>query len=176
MNDDVIFFNDAFQTLLETKKNDDDIIVGGFCDPLTKKRTYGGTISEKKILAPFRFKIIDVNGSAQEIDGINGNGVLITFSAFKKIGKFDKKFIHAGGDLDYSLRAKKKNIKVYLTPKYIGFCERSNFEENIEKFDIFFNKKSYTQNLVTFLCEAWWFFLVFSFLVYLFENFFKNIN
>ena len=169
VNDDVIFFNDAFQTLLETKKNDDDIIVGGFCDRLTRKRTYGGTVSEKKFLSPFRFKIIDVNGSAQEIDGINGNGVLITFSAFKKIGKFDKKFIHAGGDLDYSLRAKKKNIKVYLTPKYIGFCERSNFGENIENIKDIFNKKSFYPKVWLHFCVKhggffWYFHFLFRFL------------
>ena len=113
VNDDVIFFEDGIYTLLNTTINKDSLVVGSFCDSISKKTTYGGVVSIKKTLSPFGLRLVEVNGYSQEVDGINGNGVLIPYLAFKQIGKFDKQFIHAGGDLDYALRARKKNIKIF---------------------------------------------------------------
>ena len=97
INDDTFLFENAISILLSSKKDDDDIITGSICDPITKKRTYGGAINEKKIFRPFYYKVVDVNGSPQEIDTINGNAVLIPYKAYDKIGKFDKKLYHAVG-------------------------------------------------------------------------------
>ena len=142
VNDDVIFFEDGISTLLNTVINKDNIVVGSFCDPVSKKTTYGGVVSKKKFLNAFGLKLVEVNGFPQEVDGINGNGVLIPYLAFNQIGKFDKQFYHAGGDLDYALRARKKNIKIYLTHKHVGYCERSQSYKNVKSFKDIFEKKS----------------------------------
>ena len=124
VNDDTFLFEDAISILLASKKNDDDIITGSICDPITKKRTYGGAIFNRSFLRPLKYNVVDINGKPQEIDTINGNAVLIPLTAFKKIGKFDKDLTHLGGDLDYSLRARKLDIKIFLTPSHIGTCKR----------------------------------------------------
>ena len=124
VNDDTFLFEDAIFILLASKKNDDDIITGSICDPITKKRTYGGAIFNRSFLRPLKYNVVDINGKPQEIDTINGNAVLIPLTAFKKIGKFDKDLTHLGGDLDYSLRARKLDIKIFLTPSHIGTCKR----------------------------------------------------
>ena len=124
VNDDTFLFEDAISILLASKKNEDDIITGSICDPITKKRTYGGAIFNRSFLRPLKYNVVDINGKPQEIDTINGNAVLIPLTAFKKIGKFDGELIHSGGDLDYSLRARKIDIKIFLTPSHIGTCER----------------------------------------------------
>jgi GT2 family glycosyltransferase len=142
INDDTFLFEDAIFTLLASKKNDDDIVTGSICDPNTKKRTYGGAINEKKFFRPFKYKVVDVNGSPQEIDTINGNLVLIPYKAYDKVGKFDKNFFHAFGDVDYSLRARKKNIKILLTPTHVGTCERSDKNSEIKYLKDIFNVKS----------------------------------
>ena len=142
INDDTFLFEDAISTLLGSKKNDDDIITGSICDPITKKRTYGGAINEKKKFRPFKYKVVDVNGCPQEIDTINGNLVLIPYMAYNKVGKFDKNFYHAFGDVDYSLRARKKNIKILLTPTHVGTCERPDKNSEIKYLKDIFNVKS----------------------------------
>jgi GT2 family glycosyltransferase len=124
VNDDTFLFEDAISILLASKKNEDDIITGSICDPITKKRTYGGAIFNRSFLRPLKYNVVDINGKPQEIDTINGNAVLIPLTAFKKIGKFDKDLTHLGGDLDYSLRARKLDIKIFLTPSHIGTCKR----------------------------------------------------
>jgi GT2 family glycosyltransferase len=124
INDDTFLYDEAIYTLLETQTEHSNIICGSICDPVTKKRTYGGAIFNRSFLRPLKYKVVDINGKPQEIDTINGNAVLIPLTAFKKIGKFDGELIHSGGDLDYSLRARKIDIKIFLTPSHIGTCER----------------------------------------------------
>ena len=124
LNDDVFLYDEAIYILLKTQTEHSDIICGSICDPITKKRTYGGAIFNRSFFRPLKYKVVDINGKPQEIDTINGNAVLIPLTAFKKIGKFDKELIHSGGDLDYSLRARNINIKIFLTPSHIGTCER----------------------------------------------------
>lgn len=153
VNDDVIFFEDGIYTLLNTTINKDSLVVGSFCDSISKKTTYGGVVSIKKTLSPFGLRLVEVNGYSQEVDGINGNGVLIPYLAFKQIGKFDKQFIHAGGDLDYALRARKKNIKIYLTRKHIGYCERDQSNEYAQSFKDIFDKKSFPPRIWYHFCK-----------------------
>lgn len=147
LNNDVILYPNAFSILIKSQNKNDDIIVGSFCDPVDFSRTYGACISEKKYFRPLRFKVVKPNGSPQEVDSINGNGVLIPFEAFKKIGKFDKKFVHLGGDIDYSLRAKKKKIRVLLTPSHIGTCEGSESYAEPKSFKDIFEIKSLTPKI-----------------------------
>ena len=62
--------------------------------------------------------------------------------AYNKVGKFDKNFYHAFGDVDYSLRARKKNIKILLTPTHVGTCERPDKNSEIKYLKDIFNVKS----------------------------------
>ena len=67
------------------------------------------------------------NGDYQKSDYCNGNCVLIPSKVFHILGNLDPIFNHAFGDFDYSLRALKKGIKVYVAPNYIGTCEGHEF-------------------------------------------------
>lgn len=146
LNDDVFLYDEAIYILLETQTEHSNIICGSICDPVTKKRTYGGAIFNRSFLRPLKYKVVDINGKPQEIDTINGNAVLIPLTAFEKIGRFDRELIHSGGDLDYSLRARKNDIKIFLTPSHIGTCERfikKNYEGSLlDKIKNVFNIKT----------------------------------
>tara|TARA_B100000579_G_scaffold405853_1_gene391832 strand:+ start:2058 stop:2915 length:858 start_codon:yes stop_codon:yes gene_type:complete len=123
LNDDTYLKSTAINELINTQKSSSDIITGSCCDPTSKRRTYGGTKFVNKFLTPFKYKVIDVNGAPQEIDTINGNVVLIPHSTYNKIGTIDNFFEHAYADVEYSLRAIKKNIKILLTANHVAECE-----------------------------------------------------
>lgn len=66
------------------------------------------------------------NGIIQKCDIINGNVVFVPRSVFEIVGYLDYLFVHAIGDNDYSLRAKKKGIDSYTTQNFVGSCSKNS--------------------------------------------------
>ncbi|MBU4483939.1 glycosyltransferase family 2 protein [bacterium] len=127
LNDDTMLFPDAIETLLSTvytlNKSIDNsavIIVGSTYHPETGVHTYGGCIQAKK--KSLDFKSVIPSASIQACDTFNGNCVLISRETFQKLGNISTEFTHAMGDIDYGLRAKEKNIPMWVAPKYAGKC------------------------------------------------------
>lgn len=120
-NDDADLYDDALVTIFNSINNSGSnvIITGAFCDH-EGKVSYGGKISEDHIVTPC--------GVLQEVVFMNGNLVLIPNTVFEKLGKIDKQFRHGLGDYDYGLRARKNGVKVFLTTKYVGMCDRHDVE------------------------------------------------
>ena len=117
LNDDVIILPEGISTLLSTsKRKSNSIICGTMKDSNQNEPTYGGRLTDGKLLVP--------NGQEQRCDYINGNLVLIPKSVYDIIGNLDPMFPHAIGDFDYGLRASKKGVKSYVAPDYLGICER----------------------------------------------------
>jgi len=52
----------------------------------------------------------------------NANILWVSYEVTAEIGIFDSKFTHAIADYDYSLRAVKRGIPVYITPGICGHC------------------------------------------------------
>lgn len=115
-NDDVILFPKALEImfLANLKAGNNSIISGAFCDK-SGSVSYGGWIKNS---------IMGINNDLQEVDRINGNFVLVPHCVCQKIGVLDSHFHHSYGDFEYGIRAQKNNIHLYLTPKYVGECER----------------------------------------------------
>ena len=148
LNDDTYLINTAIEELLKTQRNATEIINGSVCDPVTKRRVYGGTKFTSKYLRPFRYKVIDVNGEPQEIDTINGNVLLVPHSVYIKIGAIDNVFEHAFADLEYSLRARRNGITILLTAKHVAECKRKTLDYDtylklslFKKISNIFNRK-----------------------------------
>ena len=116
LNDDTYLFSNAIKSLLG-ECTSDIIMCGATQSSESKLTTYGGYLNHK---------LLDPADIVQEIDYFNGNCVLIPFYVYSKIGKLDPFFDHALGDFDYGRRAKKNQIKLFLSTKYIGFCENHN--------------------------------------------------
>ena len=135
LNDDTYLINTEIEELLKTQRNATEIINGSVCDPVTKRRTYGGTKFTSKFLRPFRYEVLDVNGEPQEIDG---NVLLVPHSAYIKIGAIDNVFEHAFADVEYSLRARRNGITILLTAKHVAECKRKTLDyETYLKFSLF---------------------------------------
>ena len=129
LNNDTYLYNYAFNELFHKDKFLNNIIVGSCCDPITKKRSYGGVNLDNNFLQPFKFKITNINGNMQKIHIANGNVLLIPNKIIKKNGILDQKFLHAFADIEYSLRSIKNGFKLYLTQKHIAECSvnKKNF-------------------------------------------------
>ena len=82
-----------------------------------------------------------ISSEIYEVHEVHGRGVLIPCKIFEEIGNYDyHTFPHYGGDTDFSLRAKKNNIKMYINPN----CAVKLFEYNTalsRERNISFNKK-----------------------------------
>ena len=124
LNNDTYLYEDAFNELFFKNKHMNSIIVGSCCDPITKKRTYGGVKLNRNLLQPFKFKMTDINGMLQEVHIANGNVLLISKRIVKRIGILDGNFEHAFADIEYSLKAVENKIKLFLTRKHVAECVR----------------------------------------------------
>lgn len=115
LNDDTFLEKNAIQILLQEMFSY-AIVCGTTQSQYDQKATYGGyTNTPRQLLIP--------NGNYQKSDYCNGNCVLIPKKVFQKLGNLDPVFHHAIGDFDYSLRARKMGIEIYVAPDYIGTCE-----------------------------------------------------
>lgn len=115
LNDDTFLAKEAISILLQQKKSN-AIVCGTTQSIKDRKITYGGfRKNPDRLMMP--------NGEFQECDYCNGNCVLITKEVFHIVGNLDPIFQHALGDFDYSLRARKLGVMLYIAPVFIGFCE-----------------------------------------------------
>ena len=119
LNDDTFLGKNALEILFQKKKTN-AIVCGTTKSQLDQKATYGGYSNKLR-------KLIVPNGDYQKSDYCNGNCVLIPKVVFNTIGNLDPIFHHAVGDFDYSLRARKMDVEIYVAPEYVGTCESHAF-------------------------------------------------
>ena len=123
LNNDSYLYPDAFSLMFEAISESSGLSVfsGTFISETTGQASFGGRINDR-ILSP--------NGQWQPFDQLNGNFVFVPKAVVEKIGILDGVFHHGIGDYDYGFRAKKAGIKLLLSPRYIGVCERdSNYHK-----------------------------------------------
>lgn len=117
LNDDVVLYDHCFSEIFECSKLENhSAIISGIIESHDKSQIlYGGSDLTKKIIKP--------NGQLNEIQYLNGNFVLVPATVFSVVGYLDNKYHHDLGDVDYGLRAMKKNIRVLTTRVAIGSGE-----------------------------------------------------
>ncbi|MDR2283077.1 MAG: hypothetical protein LBE37_07710 [Sphingobacterium sp.] len=118
LNNDSYIFPSSINELLisSSEKEDKAIISGAFKSSVTGLTTYGGRLKGD-------VRNLEPNGGLQKIEWMNGNLVVVPKFVFENIGMLDDTFWHAIGDYDYGLRAIKKDIEVFLSANYVGYCE-----------------------------------------------------
>lgn len=126
LNDDTKLFPDAIEKLLAVASADDQeladaIVVGATRDPVTGLLTYGGLVSRDP-RSPHYYVHLPVSESVQQCHSINGNCVLIPRSVAAALGNLDPAFVHAIGDWDYGLRARKAGFPILMAPGFVGEC------------------------------------------------------
>lgn len=131
LNDDTDLEIEAIKCLLETYKNiqiekgQTCIIIGAIRDPATGEVTYSGL---KRTIWWHNLKFVPVvpNGDVQECDTFNANLVLISKDVVDIVGNLDAHYTHALGDFDYGLKARQKEVAMYVAPEILGSCPRNS--------------------------------------------------
>ncbi len=140
LNDDVMLNSDFLLNLMKTeehslqKRGKKGIYSGATVDETTGIVSYGGSkikanhiVMKSQLLSPREFP--------QECEITNANILWISKNVVDAVGIFDDKYIHGIADYDYSLRAYKKNIPVYLAPSVCGTCTNDH-GKNWKKGDV----------------------------------------
>jgi len=148
LNDDTFLFYNSLKTLINAEKyikSKTFISVGSTVNSKNVK-SYGGMINHGFLIQKFKNISIKPTNDYQKINRFNGNIVLITSSAQKKIGILNNNLHHYLGDIEYGIRAEKKNIPIILCPGYQGIC---NDDIKVINFkDFFLGKKIFYSSFI----------------------------
>ena len=131
INDDVSISLNAFHVLCDSYNRGfrecgtEPIVVGCFREHLSNNHAYGGFSINKTMWGITTKRLIPV-GKILRCDTFNGNLVLIPSSVVRNIGLLDEHYTHAFGDKDYGYSCMENNIPMYITPGYIGECDRND--------------------------------------------------
>lgn len=131
INDDVLLHRDFILNLLkaeayslaETGKK--GIYSGATVDGITGKVTYGASVITHNHLI-VTMKILPLAAVPQQCDLVNANVLWISGCVADQIGIFNERYTHGIADYDYSLRALKHKIPVWLAPHVCGECDHDH--------------------------------------------------
>lgn len=125
LNDDTFLYSHTLRRLIDTYHAAAPGVAAGIVVGSTHdgdgQTSYGGE-RQHSVLRPLTLMRIAPQDVAQRCDTFNGNCVLITRAAADVLGNLDPGFIHAMGDTDYGLRAKRAGIPMWVMPGYAGRC------------------------------------------------------
>lgn len=131
INDDVLLDPSFFSSLLKTeeysieKTGQRGIYSGAMIDSASGKVTYGASVIRQNhlVLATQKLSPGDI---PERCDLVNANVLWVSATVVEQIGIFDERFTHGIADYDYSRRAAKKNIPLWLAPNICGTCEHDH--------------------------------------------------
>lgn len=127
INDDVRLQRDFMINLMKTeeyslrKRGKTGIYCGTTVDGKSGDVSYGGSrITTNHIV--MRSKLLIPKNKPQECQIANANILWVSKEVVDQIGILDDRFTHGIADYDYSLRAHKENIPVYVAANVCGIC------------------------------------------------------
>lgn len=131
LNDDTRLFATALRTLLSARPASDEghIIVGSTLERPGGSASYGGVVRTSR-LHPFRFRLVEPADRPVPCDTMNGNCVLISREAARKVGNLDPVYQQGFGDYDYGLRARGLGCSLWVAPGAVGCCPRTKVRQD----------------------------------------------
>lgn len=124
-NDDVNFYNNTFDILLNTaQRQKNSIVSGAICDPISKEISYGG-YSLGGFFYPLRLKRNRELKENNFLDSCNMNALIIPKSVLMENGFLSPIFRHSTADIEFGLRIGKVGHSILMTSKVIGECSRN---------------------------------------------------
>lgn len=134
INDDVILHRNFILNLLNAEVFSlseigmKGIYAGVTVDGHTGEVTYGGSVITQNHLIMTMRKLAPAS-YPQQCDLANANVLWISGYVVDRIGIFEERYTHGIADYDYSLRAIKSNIPLWLAPGVCGTCDH-NYGKN----------------------------------------------
>jgi GT2 family glycosyltransferase len=126
LNDDVVLDPGALARLLGEARDHADgngavVIAGSTRQPGTDTASYGGQVRPDP-RRPLRFTVVAPGATAQPVETVSGNIVLVSAAVYARLGNLSPCFVHTFGDLDYGLRARAIGIPVLVGSRFFGTC------------------------------------------------------
>ena len=110
------------------------IYVGSACDAEQSRLTYGGFIFTDKWILKDKFLI--PNGTFQPCMCAHGNVTYVSQDIVDKQGILYDKYLHGGSDHDYTYRAYKLGLPIFVLRDYVGICDNDhNVSVDREEFN-----------------------------------------
>ena len=132
LNNDTEVLPNLWQALLEAEQyaqsqfGQSGIYVGSTCNKDKTALTYGGFNYTNKWNLKDKFVVPD--GSFQNCQCAHGNITYVSQHVVDKEGILCDKYLHGGGDHDYTYRAYKHGLPVFVLREYVGICENDHDE------------------------------------------------
>lgn len=127
-NDDVKLLDNAIERLLAAHKQSEfkeNVLLGTVRDAKTLAITYGGhTVNSN--WTGYATTVVPDENNLTECQVGNANIMFVDKGAVKKIGILSDEYVHGLADFDYTLKAIKNGVKVWVAPGYYGFCENDH--------------------------------------------------
>lgn len=158
LNDDTIVLDEFWSDinvadeLSVTKFGKKGIYVGSTCSSIDGEFTYGGF--NFTTYWTLKDQFLKPNGrDFQSCQCAHGNITYISHDVVKQMGVLCEKYVHGGGDHDYTYLAFKSGFPVLVMPHYCGICgndhdgETARFEQMALKERIRYLKSPFGLNL-----------------------------
>lgn len=174
LNADVTSSEKTILQLIKTSVANDNAIVGSIAldsHARTTVRWAGSRFSKFAKWLPFYVSryvyksgldISEIPKTVFEVDEVHGRGVLIPVEVIEKIGNYDHvTFPQYGGDTDFSLRARRAGLKLFVDPKCVSYVRSDNTSIIIQKKQ---NPYQKIKNIINYLImrkhgealRVWW--------------------
>lgn len=120
LNDDTNILPSCLESLLHAEEvRPNGIYVGSTRDSQSGKLTYGGIDFDGKWIVP------DGKNYRECYQG-NANIMMVTKSAYQKLGGLCTYYTHGIADYDYTMRAAREGVPCLVPPDYCGECENDH--------------------------------------------------
>lgn len=130
LNNDSVIYPNVWEEIVAADKYSIEhyqkggIYVGSTKDPITKGFSYGGFLFTNKWT--LKDKFLHPNGAFQPCHAGHGNITYVSHDVVEKEGVFCDKYVHGGGDHDYTYLAHKHGFPVLVMREYVGECENDH--------------------------------------------------
>lgn len=120
-NDDVEFYSDTLERLVERLSgNENRILVGPTCGN-DGNLSYGG-VKKKSRFRP-SFEIVMSKKKRSFCDTFNGNCVLLPWEIFEAVPIMDEHYTHSLGDFAYGLSLRQMGYEIEVVDFFVGVCD-----------------------------------------------------
>lgn len=140
LNDDIKLNKNALKTLLDeyfqllAMHKNMCMLSATFLDGDTHKISYSGFI--RRPYHPLAFKKVSSMGFSLEVDAINMNLSFIPKEVLLECGFLSDCYQHSKADIDYSIMAKNKGARLFISANPAGYCDANPPKKLIGLFNV----------------------------------------
>jgi GT2 family glycosyltransferase len=138
LNNDTELFPCLWQELMDADRYSKNqwgqggIYVGSTWNRAQTKLSYGGFNFTNRWTLKDEF--VYPNGTFLACQCAHGNVTYVSQNVVDRQGIFCEKYLHGGGDHDYTYRAHKKGFPVFILRDYVGICENDHHGDGWGEF------------------------------------------